>query len=81
MKPKHKCHLPQLGDWVYGAQSRKERRLLCEFMFVPIKKQILILKNGRERSVSYETKASTSFFPMSRASLSCPIIKGKEITM
>ena len=28
MKPKHQCHLSQWGEWLYGAQSWKERRLL-----------------------------------------------------
>ena len=44
MKPKHQCHSSQWGERVYGAQSCKERRLLCESMFVPIGKQTLILK-------------------------------------
>ena len=39
MKPKHQCHLSQWGGWVYGSQSKEERRLLWESMFVPIKKQ------------------------------------------
>ena len=43
-KPKHQCHSSQWGEWVCGAQSWKERRLLCESVFVPIGKQTLILK-------------------------------------
>ena len=43
---------------VYGAQSWKERTLLCESMFAPIGKQTLISKKGRMKSFSYETKAS-----------------------
>ena len=48
MKPKYQCHLSQWVERVYGAHSWKERRLLCEFMFVLIKKWTLILKNGGE---------------------------------
>ena len=41
IKPKHHCHSSQWGEWVYGAQSWKEKRLLCESVFVPIGKQTL----------------------------------------
>ena len=34
MKPKLQC--PQCRDWDYGAKSWKEKRLLCEFVVVPI---------------------------------------------
>ena len=44
MKPKHQCHLSQLGERVYGAQSWKEKRLECESVSVPIDKWILKLK-------------------------------------
>ena len=43
-KPKHQCQSPQWGEWVCGAQSWTERRLLSEFVFIPIGKQTLILK-------------------------------------
>ena len=43
-KPKHQCHSSQWGEWVYGAKSWKERRLLCESVFASIGKQALILK-------------------------------------
>ena len=33
-KPKHQCHVSQLGEWVYGSQSWKEKILLCESVFV-----------------------------------------------
>ena len=69
MKPKHQCLLSQLGEWVYGAQSWKERRLLCEFMLVTIGRQILILKNSWKRNFSFETKVWMSFVPMSRTGL------------
>ena len=36
MKPKHQYHLSQRGECVYDAQSWKERRLLCESMFILI---------------------------------------------
>ena len=47
MKPKHQCHFSQWWECVYGAQSRYERGLLCEFVFIPIEKQILILKMAK----------------------------------
>ena len=55
MKPKYQCHFSQWEEWVYGAQSWKEKRLLCEFVFVLIGKWTLILKNGTKRSFYYET--------------------------
>ena len=44
LKPKHGCQSSQWGEWVCGAQSWKEGRLLCESVFVPVGKQTLILK-------------------------------------
>ena len=44
MKPKHQYHLSQQGESVNGAQSWKERRLLCESVFIPIDKWTLTLK-------------------------------------
>ena len=44
MKPKHQYHLSKWGDCVYGAQSWKEKRLLCESMFIPIERWTSILK-------------------------------------
>ena len=41
---KHRNHLSQWGEYVYGAQSWKERRLLCESMFIPIERRTSILK-------------------------------------
>ena len=79
LKPKHQLHLSQWREWVYGAQLWKERRLLCEFMFVLNGKWTLTLKNNGKRSFSYETKASMSFIPIRRMSLWCPIMKRKEI--
>ena len=70
-----------MGEWVYGAQSWKDRRLLCEYMFVPIDKWTLTLKNDGNGSFSYETEASMSFIPMGRMSLWCPILKRKEINV
>ena len=43
-KPKRQCHSSKWGEWVCGAQSWKEKRLLYESVFVPTGKQILILK-------------------------------------
>ena len=36
IKPEYQYHLSQWGESVYGAQTWKERRLLCKSMFVPI---------------------------------------------
>ena len=44
MKPKHQCHLSQLGEYVYGSSSWKERRLLCESMLIQIERHTSILK-------------------------------------
>ena len=44
MKPKHQYHLSKWGDCVYGAQSCKERRLLCETRFIVIERWTSILK-------------------------------------
>ena len=41
---KASIHLSQWGEWICGAQSLKERRLLCESVFIPIEKWTLILK-------------------------------------
>ena len=51
------------------------------FVFIPIEKWNLILKNGGKQRFSYETKASMSFILISGMSLQCPIIKRKEITI
>ena len=37
-------HLSQWGEWIRGAQSIKEKRLLCEFIFILIEKRTSILK-------------------------------------
>ena len=44
LKPKHQYHLSQWGECVDGAQSWKEKRLLCEFMFIPIERWTSVLK-------------------------------------
>ena len=52
-KPKHQYHLSQWGECVYGAQSWKERRLLCESIFIAIERWTWILKMvEREFSLS-----------------------------
>ena len=81
MKPKHQCHLYQCGEWLYGTQSWKQWRLLCESIFVLINQRTLTLKNNWNKSFSYETKASMSFAQMRKMSLWCPIMKRKGITM
>ena len=44
MNLKHQYHLPQWEECVYGAQSWKDRKLLCESMFIPIERWTLNLK-------------------------------------
>ena len=44
MKPKHQNHLPHREECVYDAQSWEEKRLLCESMFIPIKRWTSSLK-------------------------------------
>ena len=39
---KASIHLSQWGEWIWGAQSLKESRLLCESMFIQIERQSLI---------------------------------------
>ena len=65
----------------YGTQSRKERRLLCESMFILTDRRTLILKKGGKRTFSYETKESMSIIPVSITSLLCPIKKENKIIM
>ena len=43
-KPKHQYHQSQREECVYDAQSWKERRLLCESMFIPIESRTSILQ-------------------------------------
>ena len=44
MNPKHQNHLSQYEEWVYSAQSRKERGLLCESMFISMEIRTAILE-------------------------------------
>ena len=44
MNPKHQNRLSQYEERVYSAQWRKERRLLCESMFISMEIQTSILK-------------------------------------
>ena len=44
MKPMHQNHLSQREECDYGAQSWKERRLLCESTFIPIERRTWIQK-------------------------------------
>ena len=53
MKSKDQYHLSEQREWIYSAQSLKERRLLCGSMFIQLKNE-----NSRNRCFSYETKAS-----------------------
>ena len=56
MKPKHQCYLSQLVEWVYGARTWKERRLLCEFVFVSIDKRTFILKMVKRKAFFMKQK-------------------------
>ena len=49
LKPKHQCHSSQWVEWVYGAQSWKEKRLLCESKFVSFYRWTLIIGKMMER--------------------------------
>ena len=40
MKPKHQCYLSQRIECVYGAQSWKERRLVCDSAFIQLKNEL-----------------------------------------
>ena len=44
MKAKQQNRLSQQGECVFSAQSREERILLCESMFIPIERWTWILK-------------------------------------
>ena len=44
MNPKHQNRFSQYEKWVYSAQPRKERRLLCESMFISIEIRTSILE-------------------------------------
>ena len=54
-------------------------RLLCESMFIPIERRILIQKIGRKISFSYEIKASIPFILMRRMCLWSPFMKRTKI--
>ena len=65
---KASIHLYQWGEWICGAQSLKEKRLLCKSEFIQLKNE-LKSKNAKNRCFSYETKASLLFIPMRRMHL------------
>ena len=46
----------QWVKWIYGAQSLKERRLLCDFIFIPTKIRTLILKNVERKIFLLKSK-------------------------
>ena len=43
MEPKHQYHLSHQGECGYDAQSWKEWRLLCEYIFIQIERRTSIL--------------------------------------
>ena len=57
MKQKYQNHLSQRREHDNGAQSWKERRLLCESMFIRIERRTWTLKNGGKCSFACETTA------------------------
>ena len=55
-KTKASIHLSQRGEWICGTQSLKERRLLCEFVFIPIERWNLTLKMGQREAFLTKSK-------------------------
>ena len=49
-------HLSQLVERICGAQSLKEWRLLCEFVFIPTEKWTLILKMAQREAFLLKPK-------------------------
>ena len=81
IKSKHQYHLSQWWEYAYGGQSWKERRLLCECMFIPIDWWNLILKDCGKKRFSYKNKASMSFIPIRGMCLWFPIMKKKRLLL
>ena len=69
MKPKHQCQLSQWGNWVYGSQSLKERRLFKNPCLSHCWINFTFMKNDGKSSFSYKTNASMSFVQISGMSL------------
>ena len=65
---------------MFGGQSLRERRFLCESVFIPIGRQTLILKMV-EREVLLWNLSFNSFIIIRRMCLWCPIMKRKKIIM
>ena len=55
-KTKVSIHLSQWVEWIYGAQSLKEKRLLCQFVFIPIERWISIQKEVDRKVFLMEPK-------------------------
>ena len=53
---KASIHLSQQGEWICGAQSLKESRLLYKFMFITLDKRTLILKMVEKEVFLMKTK-------------------------
>ena len=53
---KASIHLSKWGEWICGAQSIKERRLLCESVFIPFERWTLILKLAEREVVLMKLK-------------------------
>ena len=68
--------LSQRVEKICAAQSLKERRVLCESVFIPIDKQTIILKMVEKKAFIVKPRIN-AFIPMSRMNLWCPIIKKK----
>ena len=63
MKPKHQCHLQQWEECVYGAQSWKEKRLLCASMFITINEWTLIPKNYWKEKIFLWNQSVNAIYP------------------
>ena len=61
MKPKNQNHLCQWGEYVYGAQSWKEKKIILWIHVYPTWKTNFDSKNGKKWSFSDKTKASKSY--------------------
>ena len=59
----NQCHLSQLVEQAYGAQSCKKKIITWTYVY-PNWWRNLILKHGKKWSFSCKTKASMSFIPM-----------------
>ena len=79
MKPNHQFFYPNEEN-EFMVPIRKRKVIIMSIVFIPIDR-LMILKNGRKRSFSYETKKSMSFIPIRQMSLWFFIMKRKKIML